>query len=372
MENDGWLVPVKQQLVRIESLDFSKCRVTAGELNGRDLDAVMREEENLQGIASATIKVIGTKRSVVFCKSVKQAERLSEIFNRHRTNSANWICGKTPDEIRKERLDAFASGDLQIMVNVGVLTEGWDCPGIEVVVMARPTLSRSLYSQMAGRSLRPLPGIVDDCDMPEDRKLAIAWSKKPSALILDFVGNSGRHKLVTTADILGGRISEEAKELAKKKIAEAGKAIDITQAMLEAEAKLHRKIEEAKRLNASQRASLIADAQYKLTYVDAFSAIRRNAEKWRGFRQYNRISKRQRELLLKDGKNPDAMSVRECGEYFRTKFGMTESQRRLLLRYGYTPEEIDGIKKWEASKLIEGLKKNNWQRPTADAQLVAN
>jgi superfamily II DNA or RNA helicase len=116
----------------------------------------------------------------------------------------------------------FHDGSLQVLCNVGCLTEGVDVPAAEIVVMGRPTKSRSLYAQMAGRILRPLPNLVDHLDNGDDRKSAIAQSAKPSALIIDFAGNSGRHKLVTSADILGGNVSEEAIELANRKARESG------------------------------------------------------------------------------------------------------------------------------------------------------
>lgn len=362
--DQGWLVPIEQQMVKIEGLDFSHCRVTAGELNGRDLDEVMREEKNLLGIAAASIDVIGNKRAIVFCVSVKQAERLAEIFNRHKPDCADWIYAGTPADLRKEKLDRFAKGEIQIITNVGVLTEGYDNPAIEVVVQARPTMSRSLYAQMIGRGMRALTGVLHEGLLDSDsRKSAIANSLKPKLLVLDFAGNSGRHKLITTADILGGKISDEARERAIQKITESGKAINITDAMLEAEAHLHREIEEAKKRDAAKRANLTAKAQIALTYVDPFDAIQRNAQKWRSFKQHHPLSAKQRQLIIRNGGDPDAMSVDEGVRFLNAKFSISDNQRTVLLRGGYKPEELDGIRKWEASKLIEQLKANHWKRP---------
>lgn len=360
--DDGWLVPIKQQMVKIKGLDFSHCRVTAGELNGRDLDEVMREEKNLLGIAASSIDIIGTKRAIVFCVSVKQAERLAEIFNRHREKCADWIYAKTPPDIRKEKLNNFFTGKTQIMVNVGVLTEGYDNPAIEVVVQARPTMSRSLYAQMIGRGMRALTGVLNEgLETAEQRKEAIANSAKPYLIVLDFAGNSGRHKLITTADILGGKISEEARERAIAAIKESATAINITDAMREAEAQLHREIEEAKKRQAAERANLTAKAEFTATYVDPFDAIHRNAQKWKTFKQRHPLSKKQRDSIIRYGGNPDAMTTEEGVRFLNAKFAISDGQRRVLVRAGYTAEELDGIKKWEASKLIGGLV--NWKRP---------
>jgi len=246
--HDGWLVPVDQKMVHIEGLDFSHIRTTAGDLNGADLAAVMEAEKNLQGIAAASIDIIGdSKRTLVFTVTVKQAEMLSEIFNRHREGMANWICGKTPKDQRHRIFGDFDTGRTQVLVNVGVATEGYDNPKVEVIVQGRPTKSRCLYAQIIGRSLRPLKGVVDGLDAAEERKAAIASSEKPSALVLDFVGNAGRHKLMTTADILGGKVSEEAVARAIAKAKKNGKAIRMDEALDEAERDIQREIEERKR-----------------------------------------------------------------------------------------------------------------------------
>jgi len=159
--HDGWLVPIEQQMVHVEGLDYSSIRTTAGDLNGGDLAAVMEAEKNLQQMASASLAIIGPRRALVFTASVKSAEMTAEIFNRHRAGMASWVCGKTDREERRRVLAGFAAGKVQVVCNCGVLTEGFDDPGVEVVLMGRPTKSRSLYAQMVGRSTRPLPGVVD-------------------------------------------------------------------------------------------------------------------------------------------------------------------------------------------------------------------
>lgn len=107
-------------------------------------------------------------------------------------------------EDRDSIIKRFLNGNLQILANVGVFTEGTDLPNVGVIVMARPTKSRSLFSQMIGRGTRPLPGLVDSLASAEERRAAIAASAKPSCLVLDFVGNAGKHELVHVADILLG------------------------------------------------------------------------------------------------------------------------------------------------------------------------
>src|SRR5262249_7704252 len=114
-----------------------------------------------------------------------------------------------------EALWRYKRGEFQFLCNCGLFLEGFDETRIANVVIARPTKSRALYAQMIGRGTRPLPGLVDENWMEaDDRKEAIAQSTKPRLLVLDFVGNSGRHKLVSCADILGGKCTDDVIEKA--------------------------------------------------------------------------------------------------------------------------------------------------------------
>ena len=366
MIDEGYLVPIKQQMIRIEGLDFSACRTTAGDLNGADLARIMEQEKTLQGVASATIEICGDRRTLVFTASVKQAEQLCEIFNRHKPGKADWICANTQKDLRKESLTKFETGATQIMVNCGILTEGYDNPKIEVVVSARPTKSRSLYSQIVGRGTRPLPKVIDGLATKEERCAAILASPKPALTVLDFVGNSGRHLLVTCADILGGKTSEEAKMLAKKRIQEKGEAADIRKELTEAELDILREVQEQeRRAEAARKAGLVAKATFRATYVDPFAAFARHAEKWQGFQQTRPLTEKQRKILIGRGKDPDRMTLAEACEEIKKAFMPTDAQRRVLVRAGYTNEEVDKIKKGDASACIVACKNNGWKRPQA-------
>jgi len=146
--DDGWLVPIEQQSVFVKSLDYSEIKTTAGDLNGKELAGVLEFEENLHAIASPTIELTGSKKTLIFAASVAQAERLTEIINRHKPDQARFVYGKTPKETRREMFKAYADHRFQYLVNVGVATEGFDDPDIECVVLARPTKSRAFYTQM--------------------------------------------------------------------------------------------------------------------------------------------------------------------------------------------------------------------------------
>jgi superfamily II DNA or RNA helicase len=298
--HDGWLVPIRQRCVHVTGLDLTKVRTTAGDLNngqlskvmvslegtdepleGADLSNVLDYEAPLHGIAGPTIELIGDRKTLVFAASVAHAERLCEIFNRHKPGSARFVCGETPKDERQQTFADYAVKAFQILVNVGVATEGFDDPGIEVVVMARPTKSRALYAQMAGRGTRPLAGIVDNIDEDSEdglaytaaelRRMAIAASAKPFVEIIDFVGNAGRHKLMTTADILGGNFSEAAVEKAKSAVRAAGKSGGAPVDMVDALADAEKRLKEAR--EAAARAALKVKATYQTTTSDPFDLL---------------------------------------------------------------------------------------------------
>ena len=362
--NDGWLVPIEQQMVHVEGLDYSSIRTTAGDLNGGDLAAVLEAEKNLQQMASASVAIIGQRRALVFNASVKAAEMTAEFFNRHRPGMASWVCGKTDKEERRTVLADFAAGKVQVVCNCGVLTEGFDDPGVEVVIMGRPTKSRSLYSQMVGRSTRPLPGVVDGPETADERRAAITASAKPSCLVVDFVGNAGRHKLITSADILGGEVSEEAMELALARTLKAGGPVNMTEALAEAEEDLKQR-EQARLAEAARRAQLVATARFTTQAVDPFDVLSLGPVKARGGDSERQLTEKQRSLLAKQGINPDNVTFSQgkelVAEIFRRWDGKLCSfkQAKVLRKYGYSAE----VSFAEASATIDALAKNGWVRP---------
>jgi len=288
--DDGWLVPVRQQLVKVESLDFSGVSTSAGDLNSAELAEVMEDERNLHGIVAPTLEICRDRRAILFAASVRQAERICEIINRSGL-TADWVCGATPKDVRRQKLDAFRTGRTRILCNVGILTEGFDDAGVEAVVMARPTKSRALYAQMVGRATRPAAEIAAKlgevaewgtvgADPRAARRDLIAKSSKPSCLVVDFVGNSGRHKLITTVDILGGKEpdDEDVRTHARRLVEQAHGDVDATEALAEA----HRQIEARKAAEAKRREFVRASARYVAIDVDPLNVydmppVERNA-----------------------------------------------------------------------------------------------
>lgn len=275
---DGWLVPIRQRMVEVEALDLSNVRTTAGDLNGGQLGDILENEPILLAMATPTLEIScglekGTiaamvehknidnlptlvkrrRKSVIFAATVKQAERFAEILNRFLPGCASWVCGETDDDQRRQIFRDFSAGKTQYLVNVGICTEGWDEPTVEMVVVARPTKSRSLYTQMCGRGTRILPGIVETLATPAERSAAIAASAKPSVEIIDFAGNAGRHKLVTTADILGGKMSADVVERAREK-AKRGESVDMLDELGQAKRAIDTEREQSEKRKRDQEA----------------------------------------------------------------------------------------------------------------------
>ena len=408
---DGWLVPVKQRLVKVDSLDFSKVSSCAGDFNQGELAQVLEEEQNLHSIAVPTVEICGNRRTIIFAASVKQAERLAEILNRGKRDQglgigdsglgigdsgstqdrAAWVCGMTPKDERRQILEDFKAGRIQYLVNVGVLTEGYDDAGVEVVVMARPTKSRALYAQMAGRATRPaaeiaakLGQINDEVvvgsrsrtadvknstvglgpttttdDAASKRRALIAASSKPECTILDFVGNSGRHKLVSTVDILGGKDidedEEEARRRAKKRCEESGEAIDMIAVLEKSREEIRReKTEQAKRRNFIQ-----ATAKFIEVSVDPFNIFDLPPVEESVRCPLGRsLSWRQKELLREKLKiDPDRIGAAHArqllDEYFRrvNEHLATFGQMKMLRKFGVAvPMRFD-----EASRTLNRL-----------------
>ena len=366
--HDGWLVDIDWRPVYIESLDFSHMRTTAGDLNGADLAAEMEAEKNLLGVADATMDLIGDMQTLVFTSSVEHARLLSSIFNRYKAGCSSWVCGGTDKQERMTINSDFNAGKRQILCNCGTHTEGFDSPGVEAVVLARPTKSRSLCAQMIGRGTRPLPGVVDghELDTPELRRQSIRNSAKTSCLIIDFVGNAGRHKLVTPLDVLGGKVSDRAITNAIAKAQKSGKPVRVAELLDEeelailAEEKKKRELEEAAR-----KARLTGKAKYSTSQADPFDILGISPVKTRGWDGNKQLTEKQRAFLKKSGVDPDTIDYAKAKQLIGEMIGRfskhlcTLGQARVLKRFGYSSD----LTFQEASATIDAIAKNGWRRP---------
>lgn len=209
--NQGWLVPIISETVVLPGLDLSSARIVAKEFNRSDLSAEMEKDKNIDDVVNNAIWRIGKRKTIAFCASVLQARMMVEYFNFRSKDIAFSIDGNTPKTERRQKLQDFKDGKYQIFCNCGIATEGFDCPDVSCVLIAKPTLVRSNYVQMAGRGLRPLSGILKNCGSPGLRKLEIGRSLKKNCLIIDYTTNSTSHTLMKAANIFDGDMQPDEK-----------------------------------------------------------------------------------------------------------------------------------------------------------------
>jgi superfamily II DNA or RNA helicase len=332
---DGWLVPIHQTSVAIASLDYSQVRVTAGDLNQADIARVQSGERIIHEMAAPIVELAKGRRTIVFAtpgsvkgQDFKIAERMTEILNRYTPESARRVSMDTPKDERRQILRDYKDGRFQFLVNVGVLTEGFDEPGIECVAITRPTTSRALFAQMIGRGTRPLPGTVDGLmlDSPEHRRDAIARSKKSKVEIIDFVGNAGRHKLVHATDVLGGNYDPRAVERANERVLEEGG--DVGEALQEAEAAIKAEDHAKKLLEEERRRAITAKVKYAVESLDPFDVLDIAPPVQRGWDVGHPLSPRQREILEGNGiAVTDTMTRRQAAAIIDEIFNRRESGR---------------------------------------------
>lgn len=355
----GWLVPIKQRLISVQGLDYSSCRTTAGDLNGADLDQVMQYEETLHGMVYPTLEIAGDRRGIIFATSVAHAQRVAEIINRHKPASAVFVCAATPADERRQLFEGFSEGRYQWLVNVGVATEGWDdsardLKGVQIISMMRATKSRSLYSQMIGRGTRPLAGTVDTEGMSaEERKAAIAASAKTSMTVLDFCGNSGRHKLIHVADALAGK---DASDLAER--AEGAVACRADQEEVDVLTILTREeVAQQQEMEARKRIGLRVKASYASQLIDPFGLCDLAPDRQAAWAKGIPASEKQVEALRRmKVEIPDLLTRKEASQLIEAAIATpTPKQAYVLQRAGLDPADYTRRSASEAlDKIMSG------------------
>lgn len=154
--------------------DLAGVHTEGGDYNREELEAAVNRSALIGNAGAEWQKHSGERRTVVFCVSVAHSLAVLEMF-RGMGVKAEHLDGTTPEGERSGILKRLETGETQLVTNVGVLCEGWDCPPVKCLVILRPTKSLSLWMQMAGRILRPWGGV--------------------SPVILDHGGNVDRHGL---------------------------------------------------------------------------------------------------------------------------------------------------------------------------------
>ncbi len=186
MVEAGWLVVPRGRIIACP-VDLTAMRVRDGDWIEADLDAALAGSAVMDAIARAWLQHARERTTLAFTPGVASAYALAETVNRlGGVHLAEALHGGAPAAERSRLTAALRTGDLRMLANCQVLTEGFDCPRISCVLMARPTHLRPFWQQMAGRGLRPSPA-----------------TGKRDCLIFDVTGRSAEQSLVTLPVVFG-------------------------------------------------------------------------------------------------------------------------------------------------------------------------
>lgn len=183
---EGYLSPIKAMTIPLK-IDFSSVSVQAGDFKVSDIDTAL--DPYLHQIAQEMKKYCMDRKTVVFLPLVKTSQKFRDILNSEGFRAAE-CNGST--QARTEILEDFDKGKYNVLCNSMLLTEGWDCPSVDCVIVLRPTKVRSLYCQMVGRGTRLCEG-------------------KENLLLLDFLWHTERHELCHPAALIA-----DSEEVARK------------------------------------------------------------------------------------------------------------------------------------------------------------
>mgnify|MGYP003111042656 FL=1 len=360
---DGWLVPILVNRIHLDDIDLSVIKKVAGDFNQGELAHAMEMDRAMYGVSEAILEEAGERKTLIFTSSVAHSKGLADILNNHKPGMAASVDGKTPKDERRLILADYKAGNIQYLCNVGIATEGFDAPGIECIAIARPTMSRSLYAQMVGRGTRPLPDIVDGLGLSDRRCDAILSSRKPNCVVLDFVGNSGKHKLVSAADVLGGNYNMDVVERANEMAEKTDSPEDTLELLKRAEAAVRKDEEELKK--KKMRRAVRASVKYRTASMNPFDVLDIEPPLSHEEIDAKPLSPGQIGWLEKSGMDTEMMSNAEQRKVLNTminrkKRGLaTPKQVKLLKRYNYNTTNMLFE---DASALITRLADNNWKR----------
>lgn len=336
---EGYLCKIMAQTIPLQ-LDITSVTMSGGDYAVADLGTAL--DPYLEQIAAEMARRCKSRKTVVFLPLIKTSQKFRDLLNTYGFRAAE-VNGQSED--RREVLADFDAGKYNVLCNSMLLTEGWDCPSVDCVVVLRPTKVRSLYSQMVGRGTRLSPGKTD-------------------LLLLDFLWMTDKHELCRPADL----VCEDravARQMTET-LAESGCPEDIEQATAQASEDVVAQREEAlaKQLEEQRRkkAKLVDPLQYEMSiqaedlsgYVPTFG--------W----EAGPPSDKQTAALEKLGILPDA--VESAGKaallldrlHKRQTEGLTTpKQIRLLERYGFRH-----VGSWSfdaASRMINRIAAGGWR-----------
>lgn len=342
---EGYLSPIKAVTIPLK-IDMSAVGVQAGDFKSGDIATVL--DPYLESIAEEMEKYCSNKKTVVFLPLVKTSQKFRDILNNHGFKAAE-VNGDSKD--RAEILEAFDKDQYNVLCNSMLLTEGWDCPSVDCIVVLRPTKVRSLYCQMVGRGTRLSPE-----------------TNKDHLLLLDFLWHTERHELCHPASLIC-ESAEVAQKMTENMEKDAGCVIDIEEAEKTASEDVVAQREEAlaKQLSEMKRRKkrLVDPLQFEMSiqaedlygYVPAFG--------W----EMAPPSDGQKKTLEKLGILPDA--IENAGKASKILDRLDKRRREGLT----TPKQIRFLESrgfqhvgtWQfetAKNMIDRIAGNGWRVPS--------
>lgn len=337
----GYLSPVKAQLIPLE-LDIKNVGISNGDYSAPEVGNAL--EPYLSQIVQEMKKYCQGRKTVGFLPLIATSQKFCRMLNEVGLRAAE-VNGNSDD--RSQVLTDFETGKYDVLCNSMLLTEGWDCPAVDCIVILRPTKVRSLYQQMVGRGMRLSPG-------------------KENLLLLDFLWLTSRHDLCKPSTL----ISKDVKiaQMVDSQIVNGADGIDLIEAEEQAERDVLAEREEtlAKQLAEmrGRKRKLVDPIQYALSiaaedlvgYVPTFA--------W----EMAPASQKQLEFLERRGIFPDSVGNAGLASVLidrlkrRQDEGLaTPKQIRLLERYGF--RQVGTWQFDQASTLIARLAANSWRVP---------
>lgn len=341
---EGYLSPIKAVTIPLK-IDMSAVGVQAGDFKSGDIATAL--DPYLESIAEEMEKYCSDKKTVVFLPLVKTSQKFRDILNNHGFRAAE-VNGDSKD--RAEILEAFDKDQYNVLCNSMLLTEGWDCPSVDCIVVLRPTKVRSLYCQMVGRGTRLSPE-----------------TNKDHLLLLDFLWHTERHELCHPASLIC-ESAEVAQKMTENMEKDAGCIMDIEEAERTASEDVVAQREEAlaKQLSEMKRRKkkLVDPLQFEMSiqaedlsgYVPAFG--------W----EMAPPSDKQKQTLEKLGILPD--TIENAGKASKILDRLDKRRREGLT----TPKQIRFLESrgfqhvgtWQfetAKNMIDRIAGNGWRVP---------
>ncbi|MEA4821710.1 MAG: DEAD/DEAH box helicase family protein [Erysipelotrichales bacterium] len=182
----GILAPIR--CIRIKTdIDFSNVRINGVKYNSQDLESKLFIPERNCLIADTYINYVNERKAVIFCASISHATEIAKLLCERGVNAKS-VSGNDKVEVRNKILEDYEHGSINVLCACDLLNEGWDSPRTEVLFMARPTMSKTIYMQQLGRGTRKCEG-------------------KEDLIVFDFVDNSNMfnapyslHRLLNVAE----------------------------------------------------------------------------------------------------------------------------------------------------------------------------